>query len=47
LARRISEGLNLPARELIEFIHQDVLNFAANRELNDDGTLFIVKRRDV
>jgi phosphoserine phosphatase RsbU/P len=47
LAQRVAEGTHLPARELIDFIYQGVLDFAADQKLDDDGTLFIVKRLDV
>lgn len=47
LARRVSEGIHLPAKELITFIYQGVLDFSVNEKLDDDGTLFIVKRLDI
>ena len=42
-AKRVLEGINLPAKELIDFIRQGVADFTGQKFLNDDGTLFIVK----
>lgn len=46
LAHRVSEGTHLSAKEMIDFIYQGVLDFSVNEKLEDDGTLFIVKRLD-
>lgn len=43
LVQRVLEGINLPAKELIEFIKQGVTEFTERKFLDDDGTLFIVK----
>ncbi len=43
LENRVREGRHLGARELIEFIHQDVIKFTAGRGADDDITLFILK----
>lgn len=42
-ARRVLEGINLPAKELIDFIRKGVADFTERKFLDDDGTLFIVK----
>ncbi len=42
-ARRVLEGINLPANELIDFIRKGVADFTERKFLDDDGTLFIVK----
>lgn len=47
LAKRVAEGTHLSAKELINFIYRDVLDFSINPKLDDDGTIFIVKRLDV
>jgi Serine phosphatase RsbU, regulator of sigma subunit len=47
LARRVAEGTHLSAKELIDFIHQGVVDFSSSQKLDDDGTLFIVKRLDI
>jgi phosphoserine phosphatase RsbU/P len=47
LAKRVAAGIDLTAKELINFIYQDVLEFSAKKCLDDDGTLFIVKRLDL
>ncbi len=47
LAKRIAEGINLSAKELIDFIYRDVVHYSARKCLDDDGTLFIVKRLDL
>jgi sigma-B regulation protein RsbU (phosphoserine phosphatase) len=46
LENRVREGRHLGARELIEFIHQDVIKFTAGRGADDDITLFILKSVD-
>jgi sigma-B regulation protein RsbU (phosphoserine phosphatase) len=43
LVQCVRLGKDLSARELIEFIHQEVLTFTGERGLDDDGTLFIIK----
>ena len=43
LAQRVLDGINLPAKELIDFIRKDVADFTERKFLDDDGTLFIVK----
>jgi phosphoserine phosphatase RsbU/P len=47
LAERVIAGKHLPARELIDFIHQGVLDFSHGKTLEDDATVLIVKRLDV
>jgi len=42
-AKRVLEGINLPAKELIDFIRKGVADFTERKFLDDDGTLFIVK----
>lgn len=42
-AKRVLEGINLPAKELIDFIRKGVADFTGKKFLEDDGTLFIVK----
>lgn len=42
-AKRVLEGIDLPARELIDFIRQGVDDFTEQKVLSDDATLFIVK----
>jgi phosphoserine phosphatase RsbU/P len=44
LAKRVFEGINLPARKLIDFLHQDIVKFCGNEILEDDATVVIVKR---
>jgi sigma-B regulation protein RsbU (phosphoserine phosphatase) len=46
LARRVGEGLSLGARELIEFIHEDVLAFTEGRGTTDDVTFFVIRSID-
>lgn len=43
LVECIKECKNLPAREMISFINEQVLSFSHNHFLDDDGTLFIIK----
>lgn len=43
LAERVLEGINLPAKELIDFIRRGVDAFTEKKFLNDDGTLFVIK----
>lgn len=43
LAGRVLEGINLPAKEMIDFIRKGVADFTERKFLDDDGTLFIIK----
>jgi phosphoserine phosphatase RsbU/P len=43
LESAVRAGRHLPARELIDFIQRDVLEWTAGRGANDDVTFFIVK----
>jgi sigma-B regulation protein RsbU (phosphoserine phosphatase) len=43
LAKRILEGIELPAKELIDHIRKGVADFTDRKFLDDDGTLFIVR----
>ncbi len=43
LAQRVFAGIELPAKELIDFIRKDVADFTGRKFLDDDGTLFVVK----
>lgn len=43
LAQQILEKIDLPAKEIVAHIHQQVLDFAAGDTLEDDWTLFLVK----
>ncbi len=42
-AKKVLEGIDLPAKELIDFIRKGVADFTGEKFLTDDGTLFIVK----
>jgi sigma-B regulation protein RsbU (phosphoserine phosphatase) len=42
-AKRVLEGIHLPAKKLIDHIRKDVADFTERKFLDDDGTLFIVK----
>jgi phosphoserine phosphatase RsbU/P len=42
-AKRVLEGINLPAKELIDFVRKGVADFTERKFLDDDGTLFVVK----
>lgn len=42
-ASRVLDGIDLPAKELIDFIRKGVADFTERKFLDDDGTLFIVK----
>lgn len=42
-AELILKGIHLSAKDLIEFIRDDLTKFTGQQFLNDDGTLFIVK----
>lgn len=44
-AKRVLEGIDLPAKKLIDYIRKDVADFTERKFLDDDGTLFIVKAR--
>jgi sigma-B regulation protein RsbU (phosphoserine phosphatase) len=43
LAKRVLEGIQLPAKQLIDFVRKDVADFTERKFLDDDGTFFIVK----
>ena len=43
LAKRVLEGIDLSAKELIDHIRKDVADFTERKFLDDDGTLFVVK----
>ena len=43
LAKSILEGIDLPAKKLIDHVRKDVADFTERKFLDDDGTLFIVK----
>jgi sigma-B regulation protein RsbU (phosphoserine phosphatase) len=43
LAKRVLECINLPAKEMIDYIRKGVADFTERKFLDDDGTLFIVK----
>ncbi|MDQ6788022.1 MAG: SpoIIE family protein phosphatase [Acidobacteriota bacterium] len=43
LAKRVLEGIELPAIKLVDFIRKDVADFTGRKFLDDDGTLFIIK----
>ena len=42
-AKRVLEGIDLPAKGMIDHIRKGVADFTEGKFLNDDGTLFIVK----
>ncbi len=42
-AKRVLECIDLPAKEMIDFIRKGVADFTERKFLDDDGTLFIVK----
>jgi sigma-B regulation protein RsbU (phosphoserine phosphatase) len=42
-AKRVLDGIHLPAKKLIDHIRKGVADFTEKKFLNDDGTLFIVK----
>ena len=42
-AKRVLEGIDLPAKKLIDHIRKDVADFTGRKFLDDDGTLFVVK----
>jgi sigma-B regulation protein RsbU (phosphoserine phosphatase) len=43
LERIVREGRHLTARELIRFIHQDVMRWTGERGASDDITFFVIK----
>lgn len=42
-AKRVLEGIDLPAKKLIDHIRKGVADFTERKFLDDDGTLFVVK----
>jgi sigma-B regulation protein RsbU (phosphoserine phosphatase) len=42
-AKRVLEGIDLPAKMLIDHVRKGVADFTERKFLDDDGTLFIVK----
>lgn len=42
-AKRVLEGIDLPAKDLIDFVRKGVADFTERKFLDDDGTLFIIK----
>ncbi len=42
-AKLVLKGIDLSAKDLIEFIREDLVKFTGQTYLGDDGTLFIVK----
>ncbi len=42
-AKRILDGIHLPAKKLIDHVRKGVADFTERKFLDDDGTLFIVK----
>ncbi len=42
-AKRVLDGIHLPAKKLIDHIRKGVADFTERKFLDDDGTLFIVK----
>ena len=43
LAKLVLEGINLSAKELIDFVRKGVQEFTERKFLDDDGTLFVIK----
>ena len=43
LAKSVHEGINLPAKKLIDHIRKGVADFTERKFLDDDGTLFVIK----
>jgi len=43
LVESVLAGINLPSKEMIDFIRKRVADFTERKFLDDDGTLFIVK----
>lgn len=44
-AKRVLAGIELSAKQMIDFIRKDVADFTERKFLDDDGTLFIVKSK--
>jgi phosphoserine phosphatase RsbU/P len=42
-AHRVLDGIDLPAREMIDHVRKGVADFTERKFLDDDGTLFVVK----
>jgi len=42
-AKRVLEGIELPANELIDHVRKGVADFTERKFLDDDGTLFVIK----
>ena len=42
-AKRVLEGIDLSAKELIDHVRKGVADFTDRKFLDDDGTLFIIK----
>ena len=42
-AKRVLDGIDLPAKQMIDHIRRGVADFTERKFLDDDGTLFIVK----
>ncbi len=42
-AKRVIDGLSFSAKQMIEFIREDIAVFTQRSSLDDDGTLFIIK----
>ena len=45
LAKLVLEGINLSAKNMIDFIRKGVQDFTERKFLDDDGTLFIIKSK--
>jgi sigma-B regulation protein RsbU (phosphoserine phosphatase) len=45
LAKRVLDGFDLPARELIDHIRRSLDDFTERQTLDDDGTLLIIKAK--
>ncbi|MBV9242911.1 MAG: SpoIIE family protein phosphatase [Acidobacteria bacterium] len=43
LAQRVLDGIDLPAKKLIDHIRKGIADFTEAKSLEDDGTLFIIK----
>lgn len=43
LAKRVLEGIDLPAKQMIDHIRKAVADFTERKFLDDDGTLFVIK----
>ena len=42
-AKRVLDGIHMPAKELIDHVRKGVSDFTERKFLDDDGTLFVVK----